>query len=606
MPAKLLLFFVVLASIEVSAGAPATTPSPEGCDADRLLTADPADDPISEKEMRQARATAKKLDVVLSNASTAADRWSFKVEPLNLVRVERTMVRARSAIDLDGPGFRSLFLIVERYLLNAKGSDGRLRPLAELLKITEGQLRVLVNFLTQMDTLFITGEPNEKWPKFFQAANDPKTLLRGDLGVEVAPYVGTFINEHLAKVLNVRSRFARLSIDDSGNQLTLRSPVGVYKINLRSGVVGRPAIASPIVSVTERWGRQHDATIRAIVDIDIEDKQALAYLRTMLRADAFLHPHLVPPTLDVYPTPVILSKMQEDVVADLLAEDRAAERGLVEKDVEGPVKLAYQVTTGAGKTPIASAYLTDMIHERWGGRYPRIVFVVENTQILNQTAISFHRDLGIPVEDIYLMYGTSPFIEMDTPAGKLRFKAGSNVTPAGGWELVLTTRSTMHDRDEWINAEIEKGNRAAERHPFVLFVDEAHHLEFDDGQFNAVLENIVPRLRREDRIVGSSATFASLQRNIVTEVFDGHIVGNHLFGNEKDQLRRGENLDFLALLQFLRATIDGYINPVDRQSFSLVEGATTKKMLRDRLHKGLIADEQLYSEVGDMIRAMRT
>ncbi len=556
------------------------------------------EDPFSLKEMRQARATAKRMGSLLSD-------WNYKADELNSTRVNKTLKNMRQEdFDLDGEGFRNLFLVTERFLLASKGAQGRIRPLSEVLQVTEGEGRLLVNFIAQLDVLASQNEMNRDWPAFLRLSVHPHEFFQAELGSKIPSVLKSYLINTFANVLGDRLRYSRLSVNSSANQLKVRSPVGIYFLNFHRGKVLRLSIAPVHVRSTDTWGRQNDRLIYSQVDLAVEDMEARSFLRTMVRADAFFHPHLIPPTFELYPQPAKMSEVQEEGLKRLLKLDKSVSEAVDDR----PVELGLVMPTGEGKTVVVAEYIKHLTQNLWNGQKPRIVLVVENVQILQQTVESFQRDLGLKADKISMLFGESGEIEINNGVFTSTVQRGSSLSPPVDFELVVVTRTTLYQRlsslEHWILR--EKGQRGPLRHPFAIIVDEAHHIGTEYGQFEAILNLMRQRLDAKDRIVMLSATLWHPDKKIITDVLNGHVTATHLLEDELKKLQAGQDLERLARTQFLRATVDGYVGPIDDRSFSLEDKKWKGQDIANLLKVHKVADQDLYTHVSHLIRAMRT
>jgi hypothetical protein len=154
----------------------------------------------------------------------------------------------------------------------------------------------------------------------------------------------------------------------------LTTPVAVYKINLWKRDVQRLSIAPLSISTTESWGRLNDNLIHAKVDLSIHDEEAALFLRTLFRADPFLHPHLIPPAFDLYPQPAKMSPVQEDALQRLMRLDHSVASQPGNNTL---VELGLVQPTGEGKTVVAAKYVDALKNELWSGRRPKLILTVE-------------------------------------------------------------------------------------------------------------------------------------------------------------------------------------------------------------------------------------
>lgn len=571
-----------------------------GCEAEVVSVPTIYDDPFSRSEMAEAKHIARMIQPAL------VDWENVDADPLNLNRTRVTLMRMRKLADVDGKPFSNLFLIVQRYLLSTKGNEGKVRPIADLLGLTPAEAKKLTNFFSQVDIFCVKKQMTPVWPKFMQLSARPADFLRWELNLEgneyIPPEALSFFNKTLAPVLGERIHYARFKINKKGNQLTLYSPVGVYKINLYRRPVGRRTIAPLQVKSTEAWGRQNDFVIHGQVDVFTEDDEAKSFVRTLVRADAFFHPHLVPPAYEIYPQPAIPSEIQLSAVSRLMKLDNQIAR---DQEEFGPITLGIMQPTGEGKTIVLAEYIRKLITGKWEGQKPKIILVVENTQILQQTVTSLHRDLGLDPKKISMLFGTPGEVTLGAGAVQFTVPRGAAMSPATDFDLVVTTRSTYHARQSTFNFLIEKERKKVNGRPFMVVVDEAHHVGTDAGQFEEILDGLHKRLTPRDRILLMSATMWHPDMDIIGKVLKGAITGTHLLEDELRQLQAGQELETLARTQFLRAEIAGWVGPIDDESISLKNASNVEESMAERVRMTRMADAELYAYVIKKIMDMR-
>lgn len=541
----------------------------------------PLEDPFTAAEMGAAIKVAHELRSSLQN-------WATSYEPFDRRKLADTLRSVRrSHVDLDSAEFRHLFYIVQRYLLAMKGANGRVRPLSELLKIEEKEVHRLVNFISQLDVAAHKNEADHHWPKFLRLANDPERYFAELAGGETFPprSPARAIIRAMVQVMGSRVRYADFHMDAAQQVLTIKSPVAVYRVAIRPDALERSLIAPLRIGATKAWERQNDLLVNSSVKVWAADEDAQSYLRTMIRADAFFHPHLIPPSMDLHPQPVQPSEIQAQAIARLMALDREAAEDKATADAS-PVELAEVDPTGLGKTVITAGYIKELQKSLWSGKKPKIVVITENLQILRQTVHAFVRDLGLNPGKIFMLFGDN-----------------AKLSPASDFELIVTTRSTAHARlsgiESWIEAENAKPEEA--RRPFFVMIDEAHHIATEMGQYTDILKAVRAKATREDRILYASATL--WPSDIIVNIVKGRVTGSYLKEDELRKLQAGQDLERLARTQYLRATIDGYLNPIDERSLTVIDGddSTFK-----RLKKYNGADEELYDYLAKVIRKVRS
>ena len=457
------------------------------------------EDPLSIEDLESARAAAQQIRLHLA-------AWPIGDMNSNRTLVNRTFAELRAAhVAVDGPGVRNLFFFVQRFTVASRDVALRLGPLADVLRLSPADTGRLVNMVLQLDSLAYRRDVVSAAPKFLFDALDGETFITAELGAKLTPPLRAFLHDTFIPILRQRLRYVRLSLNQEGTQLIVRTPDGVYRINLTDRVFERPAIAEPHVSVSQAWGLTHDQVIHAQIEISTADVEQQIYLRTTIRSDAFLHPHAALPATTRFPQPTVPSDWQEEsVIGPLLKLDSKL---VAEHASPGPILIGLQQSVGTGKTPSGIAYLQRVpspLPKKPGVRNKHIV-VVENTHLLTQSLRTYQRDTGARPEKIALLYGDTGFEELKIGVDTHRIPRGHKLTPPADWDLIFITRSTFISRKSSLAAMIGAENAKApgDRRAFRVTIDEGQHVGTDEGEFDKILDFLDQKTpARRSRVAG--------------------------------------------------------------------------------------------------------
>ncbi|MBY0372037.1 DEAD/DEAH box helicase family protein [bacterium] len=315
----------------------------------------------------------------------------------------------------------------------------------------------------------------------------------------------------------------------------IETPVGRYSIRFTKDAEARyPREGLPELE----W---HDGKVLGEVTLSEEVfRRTLPRLRgavrSLFRADPYLHPQLPAPDLDEK-APFTATYPQLQAIQELLAMEASSpeyhRRGLI-------------LPVGTGKTVTAAKYVKSLweYHQQLGTagweKPPRVVYVMENEIILDDAIKTFERELGF--KKIGRFYGD--VVRVYAP-----------VDPST--ELTAISRTTLNLRvRELLSGLLESGE------PCVFIVDEGQQAGKEDGQFESILGEVGGVLGPNRRLLYMSATLWHGDKHIIRDELKGQVVAPLLSRSELEKLRAGEHLAHLSLNQFFRFVEAGYLAPL--------------------------------------------
>jgi len=386
-----------------------------------------------------------------------------------------------------------------------------------------------------------------------------------------------------------RAGNAVFRFDASTNTIIVLSEVGEYRIRLtQNRQEAYPREGLPEVQVHGGWVSSE--IVLHVGDAMANATMAQGKFRSMLRADPYLHPHL---------------REGEGQRLQLSYPQRKAEAALLtmEKIVSGKkgLKRALVTPVGFGKTVISASYVQSLgtYHQQlrtvgWK-RKPRVIFVVEDSVVLDRTVETYAETLGFT--KVAKIYGE------DT-----RAKIPADV------EMVAISRSMYASRMK----EIHKLLDMHADQPWVIVCDEAHHLGrthekgSPKGQFEAILKDLEKHIDGRHRVLLLSATLWHPDRDLITGYLEGNIHGAFLTAEEQALLRRGESLPELCRTQFMRGMEEGYLSPmIGVHLISRINGTSTADILtgtvldREAARRHIQTYPALLQDVRDRIIATK-
>ncbi|MCB0389784.1 MAG: DEAD/DEAH box helicase family protein [Bdellovibrionales bacterium] len=290
-------------------------------------------------------------------------------------------------------------------------------------------------------------------------------------------------------------------------------------------------------------------------------------LRSLVRADAILHPHS---NLDEHVksgAPMVPSDPQQETIDALVKFSREYRE---KADFSEPLKMGMIMPVGMGKS-FTSARLIATLHAlKELPNSPRIVIALENTLMLDTLARTFANQFNLPAKKIRKIYGDH-----------LKTIWEQNFSDA---KLILVSRSSYYTHMEKIHDLVKKDKKSS----WAFVFDEAHHLGKADGQFESIfdgrddIQGLNEILSSKDVVLLMSATLWREDANLVTRLLKGRVFGPFLNPQELSQLQRGEDLEKLCQKQFFRATSAGYLSPIyGLRVHHTVGGLPIHKLLND-------------------------
>ncbi|MGE3684256.1 MAG: DEAD/DEAH box helicase family protein [Bdellovibrionales bacterium] len=249
-------------------------------------------------------------------------------------------------------------------------------------------------------------------------------------------------------------------------------------------------------------------------------------LRSLVRADAFLSPMQTPPD-----GKFALDPAQQNII-DQLEEIRK------KADARNEAMRALMfLPPGSGKTVITGQYLK---HLRDLNATPFIIlYVVENTEILDEATIKIRRHLDLSPAQIKKVYGDEADQQMFT----------------GRAQLISTTRTTLH-------ANLDNLTRFLREYKgrVVVVLDEAHHTGKLNGQFNDIIQALRLYEKPGDVRLGLDATPWHRELDVIKE-FDDNVVTT-LSPEARRPFLEQRRLIQMARFLLFRAMAQGYLCPI--------------------------------------------
>ncbi len=328
----------------------------------------------------------------------------------------------------------------------------------------------------------------------------------------------------------------RATITLNKNQLVVKSSEGDYRFQLRNGEVypGPPVVSRTskgkwrsLIFLNPTW-LSSETGVRTLQD----------QLRSAFRADTQLHPHLRPVDL-VDDVGSVLSQPQNEAIEALL-------KMAPKTPSKASAWLGLVMPPGMGKTTTSCHYLIKQ-GLKYNGKpgwkkRPKVLFVVENKLILQSAVDTYARELGF--DKVAQVYGVDAD-QIDDDA-----------------EMIGITRSSYHARIDLIHELL----RSDPGQPWFIVMDEAHHLGKNDGQFNAILEDLSSNMDHRHLGLTLSATLWHEDSELVERLLEGKVYGPLLNPEELIQLQNGRNLPELTRIQTLRAMQRGYLTAMNSLS----------------------------------------
>ncbi len=397
------------------------------------------------------------------------------------------------------------------------------------------------------------------------------TAIPGEAGKNAK--LATLYRLVIAPVLDEggRAKFARIKYDSATDTVTLISPMGEYRIRFTENPAeAYPHLGLPDISVAKGRVTSDIVLYAPAAYADIARLQGV--VRSALRADRYLHPHLTSPDGGK----LTLSFPQREALADLIA---------MEKNVKGKkgLKRGLIMPVGMGKTIVSAKYVDALgeYHRAKGTKgwkkKPRVIFVVQNNWILDRSVETFEAELGF--KKVSKLYGESVGEKLDPDA-----------------EMIAITRSSKFSR---MNEILELMKKDPDQ-PWVVVFDEAQHL--GSQQFQEIRKEMDSVIDNRHRVLSQSATPWLPSQENIADYLEGNIHGSLLTKEEQAQLRRGEKLPEIARIQYYRGMQQGYLSPLFGVNMVReVDGAKTADILGRE-----VADKENQSRIITRYRALVT
>lgn len=389
-----------------------------------------------------------------------------------------------------------------------------------------------------------------------------------------------------------RRGFAELS-QLRGNHLLLKSEASRNVIRF----VNDPGLVYPqeglpeVDIVSGRRGLRSESEIAVLSDPmawDVERERAI--LRSALRADPYLHPLQWPEALPFRDHPTLAYHQREALTALLQMEKTARGAARFRRGISLPV--------AGGKTLVAGVY-TDQLGQLlarqkapgWKKK-PKVLFVTQNRLILRRSIAALTPLLKIDSRNIAEIFGQSP--------GRAW---GSGIPDTT--EMIAITRSSY-----WVQMqEIHRLLSADPDQPWVLIMDEAHHIGREQGEFEDILKDLDAVADHRHRLLLLSATLWHQDRRLISEFLGGNVYGSFLNAEEQARLKLGLDLVLLCRLQYYRGMQQGYLAPVrGLQLVREVKGKSTADLLYQERYDAKSKTRQVvvpHSLVQDMARRIQ-
>ena len=305
--------------------------------------------------------------------------------------------------------------------------------------------------------------------------------------------------------------------------------VGRYMIEIRDNPDPRLRLGLPNVVVH----RGPVANSSLVVPKAIAQNERFALqnqTRSMVRADGLLHPHS--PDLN---GKITLSTPQA-LALNALLQYRAEQ--LAQPGRTGSVQVGTMMPVAMGKSEIIFSYLERGIQERRA--FPQLVVISQNVGHLDDMSRRLRKRFNLKNEDV---------TEMFQDGARSEFNPRTKV--------LLATRSIFNGRKQ----ELFRAGLGSRQ--IVLWIDEAHHIGRQEGEFEAILNEFQGHLKTEDEIVYTTATFWHEEDKQIVRRLQGYIYGGFLTESEQGQLRAGVELPELSRRAAFRAIAMGYLAPLD-------------------------------------------
>ncbi|MCB9025201.1 MAG: DEAD/DEAH box helicase family protein [Bdellovibrionaceae bacterium] len=335
--------------------------------------------------------------------------------------------------------------------------------------------------------------------------------------------------------------------------------------------------------------------------------ELLRQLRSLFRADPFLHP---------YSNLRFQNSLRRDNIQASAPQAEALDQLVsLEKDFsllkKHEVRSALlMMPTGLGKTVTTILYLKELHKKGLLDRPTKIIIVYENLYALNQLLRNFQSELSIPDDKVLKIYGGL------TP-NKLPNKPD--------FQIVVTSRTGYYKKLEYFN-------KLVADHPEVswfYFFDEMHHLGTQDGQFESILNGegeipgVLDVLDKNDRILYVSATPWHQDKHLISQLVGQRIAAPFLNADELKTLASGRSYDLqahqelihdLTRAQLFRAIYGGYLSPsnhfeisdhIGKISVTKIMNDTELVTTEDEMLRQLTVHEPIIKHIANRILANR-
>lgn len=363
-----------------------------------------------------------------------------------------------------------------------------------------------------------------------------------------------------------------LVFTDSDSLPTSPPEVELVAVKIKDRVVGAPRakLHIPMRHIAKFLSRDSGTSPSS------EEVNAINTLRDMLRAaliaDPFLHPHQSPPALNFRFVP---SDFQQQVIENMMKLKEIADSR------NEALWLINLLPPGTGKTSITAAALSRMrteLNDRGIRHKPVVVYSLQSREVLEGNGAALASRLGIDTKEVLSLFGSG--------ASDLKATIGSK-------PLTLISRTRLKRQIEELVAFLSKPNRG----PLYLVLDEAHHLGKAEGEYESILNKIQSLLRKEDVVVGLSATPWHTDTDIVARFFKNNIVFAFLSEEEIQHYHGTRAYVDAARVAMFRAMAAGFLAPIYsyHESYTFTDTAgnvhSTEELIRDLRFLKLSEDE---------------
>lgn len=341
--------------------------------------------------------------------------------------------------------------------------------------------------------------------------------------------------QHLLPLIQDRKEFYKINlVEGDPAKVVLISTsnghvLGRYEIALTSKSKELPKLAPHLNLKAARAGSAEYAQIEATVELPLEpNENPTPVLRSLLRSDFLLHPMQTPPGREPKLSPVqwdVIRQVEDHIVA---AEDR----GEIARSI-------VILPPGFGKTVIAGKLLQREFVEHKDAY--KIFFVVQNKDILDEAAGKLQKMLGLKPAEVLRAYGE----------GSREDIAGSSA------KLIATTRTTLFRNLGEILAV-----RQSFKGRYAIVFDEAHHAGKLNGEFDAILQQFISGLKKQDFLLGLTATPWHNDSDIIDRLFHNQVATALISQEEREAFLRDRRLIYMARLMLFRAMAEGYLSPI--------------------------------------------